>query len=439
MPPCRCQGFTGPPIQGFPRLLTLLRSLSLHVGEDGACERSVRISAGTHDKKASRHMRWMSFGAHMKTIARRIRTALLLSALLLFGSLHGAEAGVNVWTTNGPEGGSISALAVDPQTPTTLYAGTTSAGVFKSIDGGTHWRAVNAGLGATSVRALAIDPQTPTALYAAFWGGGVFKSTDGGANWSNISSGLIDPYGDRGSAIPAMAINPHTPTTLYAGTTQGVFKSTDGGNSWSAANVGLSATSVLALDIDPQASIALYAGTSGSGLGVLDASISGGGVFKSTNGGGGWSPVNTGLIATAVSSVALYPQDPRTIYAGTSDRIFKSSDCGSSWSAVNIGPSPDASREMAIDPQTLSTLYASTYTKLFKSSDGGSSWSPVNVLRIRSILALAVDPQTPTTVYVGTNGDNLFRSTDGGSRWRPLGPVRTPTLAFYLQSPPPAH
>src|SRR3989454_55095 len=306
MPPCRCQGFTGPPVQGFPPLLTLLRSLSLHVGEDGACERSVRISAGTHDKKASRHMRWMSFGAHMKTIARRIRTALLLSALLLFGSLHGAEAGVNVWTTNGPEGGSISALAVDPQTPTTLYAGTTSAGVFKSIDGGTHWRAVNAGLGATSVRALAIDPQTPTALYAAFWGGGVFKSTDGGANWSNISSGLIDPYGVRVSAIAAMAINPQTPTTLYAGTTPGVFKSTDGGSSWSAANVGLSATSVLALAIDPQASITLYAGTSG-----------GGGV-KSSDGGGSWSAANVGLSATSALALAIDPQASITLYAGTS-------------------------------------------------------------------------------------------------------------------------
>src|SRR2546430_15938806 len=126
-------------------------------------------------------MRRMSFGAHSKTIARRIRTALLLSALLLFGSLHGAEAGVNVWTTNGPEGGSISALAVDPQTPTTLYAGTTSAGVVKSTDGGTHWSAVNAGPGATTVRALAIDTPTPTAPYAATFGGGATNSTDGGA------------------------------------------------------------------------------------------------------------------------------------------------------------------------------------------------------------------------------------------------------------------
>src|SRR5207244_6480794 len=122
--------------------------------------------------------------------------------------------------------------------------------------------------------------------------------------------------------------------------------------------------------------------------------------------------VNTGLIATAVSSVALYPQDPSTIYAGTSDRFFKSSD-GGSWSAVNIGPSPDASREMAIDPQTPSTLYASTYTKPFKSSDAGSSWSPVNVLRIRSILALAVDPLTATNEQAGRRGGTHLRRLDG--------------------------
>ena len=58
--------------------------------------------------------------------------------------------------------------------------------------------------------------------------------------------------------------------------------------------MGLSATSVLALAIDPQASITLYAGTSGSGLGVFDASISGGGVFKSTNGGAGGAPLTRG-------------------------------------------------------------------------------------------------------------------------------------------------
>src|SRR2546430_14364671 len=103
--------------------------------------------------------------------------------------------------------------------------------------------------------------------------------------------------------------------TLCAGASGGgVFKRSDGGGSWSAANVGLSATSALALAIDPQASITLYAGTSGSGLGVFDASISAGGVFKSTNGGGGGGPRQNGRDATAGSSGGLPPHGPPPIH-----------------------------------------------------------------------------------------------------------------------------
>jgi len=52
-----------------------------------------------------------------------------------------------------------------------------------------NWIAVNTGLTNTYVRALAIDPDTPTTLYAGT-GGGVFKSTNGGANWSAVNTGL---------------------------------------------------------------------------------------------------------------------------------------------------------------------------------------------------------------------------------------------------------
>src|SRR5437867_11422272 len=75
----------------------------------------------------------------------------------------------------------ISALAIDPLTPTTLYAWTNGGGLFKSTDGGANWSAT--GLTNISGRALAIDPITPTTLYAGA-DGGVFKSTDGGARWS---------------------------------------------------------------------------------------------------------------------------------------------------------------------------------------------------------------------------------------------------------------
>ena len=64
-----------------------------------------------------------------------------------------------------------------------------SGGVFKSTNGGGNWSAVNTGLTDTYVHALAIDPVTPTTLYAGTEGGGVFKSTDGGGNWSAVNTG----------------------------------------------------------------------------------------------------------------------------------------------------------------------------------------------------------------------------------------------------------
>jgi photosystem II stability/assembly factor-like uncharacterized protein len=111
------------------------------------------------------------------------------------------------------------------------------------------------------VWALAIDPQTPTTVYASVspYGGtlsGVLKSTDGGANWIAVNNGL--PY------LPgALAIDPEAPTTLYAGTGGGVFKSIDGGANWSAMNEGLTNPSVHALAVRPQN---LYAGTLGGGV-----------------------------------------------------------------------------------------------------------------------------------------------------------------------------
>src|SRR6476619_6940392 len=109
---------------------------------------------------------------------RRGRKRLLLSLFsilifLLLGPIGSgvASAGVNTWTTHGPEGGIIYALAIDPATPATLYAGTDSAGVYKTINGGASWTAVNAGLTNTTVLALAINPSTPATLYAGTFGG----------------------------------------------------------------------------------------------------------------------------------------------------------------------------------------------------------------------------------------------------------------------------
>src|SRR5262245_12299942 len=66
--------------------------------------------------------------------------------LLVASSLSPAQGGINTWTTNGPEGGLVKTLAIDPTTPSTLYAATYAGGVFKSTNSGGSWSAVNTGL-----------------------------------------------------------------------------------------------------------------------------------------------------------------------------------------------------------------------------------------------------------------------------------------------------
>jgi photosystem II stability/assembly factor-like uncharacterized protein len=158
-------------------------------------------------------------------------------SLLIF-VISSNSLGHNQWASIGPEGRRIEALAINPQTPEILYAGTWGGGVFKSTNGGTSWTAMNTGLTTTNVYALAINPQTPDILYAGT-DDGVFKSTDGGTSWTQVGmwrTGFTRPF------AYALAINPQTPDTLYAGTNGGadggVFKSTNGGTSWTAVNTG---------------------------------------------------------------------------------------------------------------------------------------------------------------------------------------------------------
>ena len=110
---------------------------------------------------------------HTPTIEKILLIGLLALLISLSQPLT-VSAGTNVWTSHGPEGGPIIALAIDPATPTTLYAGTDFGGVFKSTDGGENWSAANTGLTSGDVNALAIDPETPTTLYAGTDFGGVF-------------------------------------------------------------------------------------------------------------------------------------------------------------------------------------------------------------------------------------------------------------------------
>jgi len=372
---------------------------------------------------------------------------LLLSGITTFG-----HAGLNVWTSSGPDGqGDVSALAIDPTNPSIIYAGS-FGGIFKSKDGGDTWSPASSGLVPNpgiydeggGVYTLAVDPVNPNTVYAGTMYEGAFKSTDGGASWSAINSGLT------GQLVFGLAIDSTTPSTVYAATLDdGVFKTIDGGANWSAANNGLSLSDdgYWAVVIDPTSPSTLYVGASS-------------GVYKSTDGAASWSAL-TGLPGN-VGSLAIDPQTPSTLYAGTQlNGVFKSTDGAASWNEINTGLTDIHVSSVAVDPKTPSKVYVGSYylgAGLFRSANGGASWSPVNIGTDAAIAALAVDPEngtayagtwrgffrsatgatwhasntglsntwasvvavdpaTPSRVYAGTLDGGLFKSTNGAASW----------------------
>jgi photosystem II stability/assembly factor-like uncharacterized protein len=140
----------------------------------------------------------------------------------------------------------------------TLYAGTTTSGVYKSTTSGDNWNPVSTNLTDLHITALAIDPHTPSTLYAGTFQTGLFKSTNSGGKWSQIGSSLTG-YAKQ---VYSIVVNPVTPATVYAGTFGGMYKSANSGGSWDPIpDPHPLAHAYIHLTIDPSATSVLYAGS----------------------------------------------------------------------------------------------------------------------------------------------------------------------------------
>jgi photosystem II stability/assembly factor-like uncharacterized protein len=334
----------------------------------------------------------------------------------------------------------LFAFGVNPGRQSTLYAA--GYGAFRSTDGGVSWSETDTGLSATNISALAVDPTTPSTIYAGTSdtsGGGMFKSTDGGASWTPASNGLPNNVAQIFFGATSLAIDPSTPTTLYAagngvyGGYAGVYKSTDGAGSWTAVNSGLSDRFVNALAIDPATPNTIYAGTDS-------------GVFQSTNGAAGWTAVNSGMTVSgttpSVYALAIDPVTPATIYAlsvpsSGQVAVFKSTNRGASWTTTgSISGYLHVVNLLAIDPKAPSTIYYLTFDGLTKSTDGGLTWNTTDIRYLDEGYSLVIDPITPSTMYLGTYGFGVLKSTDGGQSWNPLnaGLAMTTVNALAIDS-----
>ena len=299
----------------------------------------------------------------------------------------------------------ILSLAVDPVSPNRIYAGT-GRGVARSSDGGATWQTAlqapptAAGLeppiAIGHIFALALNPLSPSTLYAGT-SQGVYQSLDAGITWTLTSTGLVTS--SSGPYVQAIAVDPVTPSTLYAGTSLGVFSSTNAAANWVAA--GLYSYDVRALAIDPQNRTNLYAAT------IY-------GLYRSTDSGGSWTAFNNGLTNLFCLALALDPQTPSTLYLGTANALFKSFDRGITWNPLSLtlgytnGLQINA---LALDPTHSATLYAGTDQGIFKSADGGGTWSVItNGLFALSTRALAV--ANSALLYAGTVESPTFSATD---------------------------
>jgi cysteine-rich repeat protein len=120
---------------------------------------------------------------------------------------------------------------------------------------------------------------------------------------------------------------------------------------------------------------------------------------------------NTGLTNLGVSSIAVAPSSPSTLYVGTDgDGVFKSTNGGGIWVAVNTDLSEGFVDSIAVAPSSPSTLYAGTSGGgVFKSTDGGAGWTAMNRgLTNTVVYPVVVNPSRPWILYAGTWGGGVF-------------------------------
>ncbi|HET7135079.1 MAG TPA: hypothetical protein VFJ25_04095, partial [Casimicrobiaceae bacterium] len=341
----------------------------------------------------------------------------LLAGLACVGIIaSAARATTNQWIAVGPTGATISSIA---SAAATIYAGTSVTGVLKSVDGGASWHVASDGLIDPGVRALAVDPQFPTTVYAGT-ARGLFKSIDGGTHW--MPAGFQDA---AHRSVNSIAVDPVMPHVLYAATSAGLYRSLDSAQSWQAIGFGDFVGNDVA--IDPSSpGIVYFSGDQASGVGSR--------IYRSGDAGTTWTKVRANGVAFDVDEVIsghVYV-DPggsgRVFVASAGDGVIASQDAGSTWSALPV-PSPSVTRvtAFAVDAGDANTLYLGTSDgKLLRSANGGQSWTDTTgTLRGGGI---GVITGMRGTVFVGaTNG--LFTSTDAGVTWKTVdvGVRRVPT------------
>lgn len=177
----------------------------------------------------------------------------------------------------------------------------------------------------------------------------------------------------------------------------------------------------------------------------------GGGVWKTANGGRSWKNISDGYFGGSIGAVEVAKSDPNVIYVGGGEKtlrgnvssgygIWKTVDAGKTWQKAGLEKSRHVPR-IRVHPTDYNTVYAAVLGNIYKptnergiykSTDGGKSWRQVLFVNNQSgAVDLTFDPNNPRILYASTwraqrtpyslssggDGSGLWKSTDSGETW----------------------
>jgi photosystem II stability/assembly factor-like uncharacterized protein len=319
------------------------------------------------------------------------------------------------------------------------YGPNEERGVYRTVDGGKNWERVLYKDENTGAIQVTIDPQDPNIIFADLWAGrqgpwengawngpesGLYKSMDGGTTWKKLTAGL--PTTQQGLGRIGFCIAPSDHNRMYATVAanddvagiyrsndageswtrnsvsigDGIYKSTDGGETWT--HSGLEKSERIAkIAVNPKNGETVFAAVPGA----LWSDSPDRGLYKTTDGGKTWNQVLKGAnLSTGCTDVAIDPSNPDIMFAAMWDFRRKG------WEYRSGGQSPTAP----------------SASGLFRSTDGGNTWTENTPEANRGFpkkpygrLAVAIAPSNTKRVYafVESPDSALFVSDDGGTTW----------------------
>jgi photosystem II stability/assembly factor-like uncharacterized protein len=347
--------------------------------------------------------------------------------------------------------GRVTSIAVVRENPETMYIGSASGGLWKTTNAGIDWQPVFDEQKVASIGAVAISPQNPMVVWAGTGEGnprnsqsvgyGIYKSMDGGKTWKCM--GLEKSY-----QIHRIIVHPQNPDVVYvaaigsawhAHPDRGVFKTTDGGKTWQKILYANDLTGAADMVIDPQNPNKLFVAMweYQRQPWTFNSGGKGSGLYVTYDGGATWTKQSTknGLPEGDLGRIglAIAQNKPNVVYAWIESKknaLYRSDDGGEKWTMINdkadIGDRPFYYAEIYVDPKNENRVYT-IYSRVGLSEDGGKSFK--ELLTYDNIHpdhhAWYIHPDNPNFIVDGNDG-GMALTYNGGKSWRfidnlPLG------------------